>query len=310
MITMPSWLRGTVMLAATALSWGGMFPVMKPLLMEIDPITLTLIRFGFATPILIILLVFLEGSKSLAFQGKFFSLWWLGTLGFAGFGLLLVLGLDHAQPEHAAVVPALMPLITVVIAAIRDRSLPTAKAIIAIALGILGVVLVVTRGDPSALWQGTAGKGELLVLLGATCWVFYTLGAAKFPGWSGLRYTTITLALGTLTIIAIEVVVLTAGIIRFPEHHFLVNAIPAFIYLVVAASVMGFLFWNAGTKALGPTKGVLFINLVPVTAFTIGLIQGNVPNIWEIVGVVLVITALVFNSLPNRQCLRSLADSV
>ena len=77
----PLWLRGAAMLAATAMAWGGMFPVMKPLLAEIDPFTLTLARFGLSIPILVVLLIMKEGVGALKVEGRAIQLWWLGTLG-------------------------------------------------------------------------------------------------------------------------------------------------------------------------------------------------------------------------------------
>lgn len=297
MLSFPKGLRGVAMLAATAIAWGGMFPVIKPLLNEIDPFTLTLARFGLAVPFLLVLLIVKEGLQALALDGKGFQLWWLGTLGFAGFGLLLVLGVRSTRPEHAAVVPALMPLIAIVVASLRGRTMPTPKAMGSVALGIAGVTLVVTRGDPTLLFRGGAGQGEALVFLGATCWVLYTFGASYFPGWSGLRFTTITLLLGTLSIVGIEIVMVAANVVPYPGISKLVRAAPSLAYLVLAASVMGFLFWNAGMRAIGPVRGVLFINLVPVTAFVVAIVHGHIPEPSEIAGVVLVIGALVLNSV-------------
>jgi len=284
------------MLAATAITWGGMFPIMKPLLGKIDPFTLTLVRFGFAAIVFILILLAAEGREAFATQGKTFRLWWLGTLGFAGFGLLLVLGLNNARPEHASVVPALMPLISIGIATVRTRTWPRSRAATAVAIGIMGVILVVTRGNPATLLAGQAGQGEALVFIGATCWVFYTLGAAEFPGWSGLRYTTLTISLGVLSVLAAELIALLVGAATIPTATVLLEATPQFSYLIFAASVMGFQFWNAGMRALGPARGVLFINLVPVTAFTIALIGGHIPTGWEFLGVGLVILALALNS--------------
>lgn len=287
------------MLTATAMAWGGMFPVMKPLLAEIDPITLTLVRFGFAVPVLIALLVIKEGLGALSTSGKALQLWWLGTLGFAGFGLLLVLGLNSTRSEHAAVIPALMPLIAIVVASIRGRSWPSSRALVAVVVGIAGVCLIVTRGDPGMLLSGGAGHGEALVLLGATCWVLYTFGAAKFSDWSGLRFTTLTLTFGALSIAAIEIVAVATRVVLLPSMSTLLSAAPSFAYLVLAASVMGFLFWNAGMRALGAARGVLFINLVPITAFAVALAAGHRPSGWELAGVALVIVALMVNSLAS-----------
>jgi drug/metabolite transporter (DMT)-like permease len=46
-----------------------------------------------------------------------------------------------------------------------------------------------------------------------------------------------------------------------------------------------------------PARAVLFINLVPVTAFTIAVLGGRVPTRAELIGVALVIAALALNSL-------------
>lgn len=289
------------MLAATAMAWGGMFPVMKPLLASIDPVTLTLVRFGLAVPILVALLVIKEGWGAFATEGKALQLWWLGTLGFAGFGVLLVLGLSNTRPEHAAVVPALMPLIAILIASVRGRTWPASRAMAAVVVGIAGVCIVVTRGSPSILLHGGAGYGEALVLIGAACWVLYTFGAGNFSHWSGLRFTTLTLILGTLSIAAIEITAILLKAIPVPSIPIILDAAPSFAYLVLAASVMGFLFWNAGMRALGPAKGVLFINLVPVTAFAVALVAGHRPSAWEFAGVALVISALILNSISSAK---------
>jgi drug/metabolite transporter (DMT)-like permease len=285
------------MLALAATTWGGMFAVAKPLMAGMDPFTLTLVRYGFSAPIFLLLLLAVEGRGALATQGRVLRLWWLGTLGFAGFGLFALVGLGSTRPEHASVIPAMMPLITVGVMAMRKRAWPAPRALAAVALGLAGVVLAVTHGELRTLLAGGVGKGEALVLLGATCWVIYTLGAADFLGWSGLRYTALTCAFGTLSILAAELAALSAGIAELPTTATLVDAAPAFAYLVLAASVVAVLGWNAGMRAVGPARGVLFINLVPITAFVIAMLGGRAPAGTEIAGVALVIAALVLNSL-------------
>jgi drug/metabolite transporter (DMT)-like permease len=64
--------------------------------------------------------------------------------------------------------------------------------------------------------------------------------------------------------------------------------------------VLAVLAWNAGIAILGPANGVLFINLVPITAFAIGVAQGHRFGASEIIGVVLVIGALLANNLAAR----------
>ena len=293
----PAWLRGGAMLAMAAMAWGGMFPVVKPLTQHVDPFALTLIRYAVGAAIFLGLLWLVEGRRAIATEGKALRLWWSGTLGFAGFGLLAFVGLQSTRPEHAAVIPALVPLISVAVIAMRQRTWPAPQSAAAIALGLSGVALVVTHGHPSVLLTGGAGHGEALVLAGATCWVFYTLGAASFPGWSSLRYTAMTCALGLVSIVAAELAALGAGVASLPGGEELVAAAPSLAYVVVVASVLAVLGWNGGIRMLGAARGVLFINLVPVTAFSIAVAGGRRPDAAELAGVALVIAALLLNSL-------------
>lgn len=71
-------------------------------------------------------------------------------------------------------------------------------------------------------------------------------------------------------------------------------------YLIVIAAVVAVLSWNAGIKILGPLNGILFINLVPITAFSIGLVQGHELSAAEIVGAAITISALVVNNVSVR----------
>jgi len=61
-----------------------------------------------------------------------------------------------------------------------------------IAAAIAGVFMVITKGDPANTFAGGALAGDLLILLGAMSWIVYTIGAVSFPGWSALRFTTLT----------------------------------------------------------------------------------------------------------------------
>ena len=152
----PAWLRGGTMLAAAAMAWGGMFPVVKPLMQSLDPFGLTLVRYGLAAPVFLALLWAAEGRHAFATEGQALRLWWSGTLGFAGFGLFAFVGLESTRPEHAAVIPALLPLISVVVISARQQAWPSARAILAIAVGLGGVALVVTLPRCSPAGRGGA----------------------------------------------------------------------------------------------------------------------------------------------------------
>lgn len=289
------------LLLVAAVAWGGMFQVAKPLLSEMDAFHMTAIRYGAAAVIFAGLLAYGEGRAAFSLEGSGGLLWLYGSLGFAGFNLLAFTGLGHSRPEHAAVIMALMPLLTTLVNWVMRGVRPAAHTLFAIALALTGVVLVVTNGHLSTLSTSGQAGGDLLLLLGALCWVLYTLGAARFAHWSPLRYTTLTCLLGVVSIIAATAAMTRLGHIGTPTRAVLLDGLWALTYMVVVGAVIAVLSWNAGIRKLGALNGVLFINFVPVSAFGIGVALGHRFESAEVVGAAFVILALLFNSLMSQR---------
>src|SRR5581483_12398859 len=65
--------------------------------------------------------------------------------------------------------------------------------------------------------ERVVGWGDALVLAGVFSFVLYGLGAAQFTDFSPLRYTTLTAALGWLTIAAATAIALAAGLVPTPS---------------------------------------------------------------------------------------------
>jgi hypothetical protein len=161
-------------------------------------------------------------------------------------------------------------------------------------------VLVITKGHlHGALTEGTLGA-DALVLAGVVCWIAYTMGASTLPGFSTLRYTALSMTLGTVTIVEATLVATLAGVASPPAWGIDGSLAGEIAYLSIVAAVLAVFAWNAGIAALGSANGVLFINLVALTAFAIGVAQGHRFGPAVVVGVTLVIGALLASNLAGR----------
>jgi drug/metabolite transporter (DMT)-like permease len=116
------------------------------------------------------------------------------------------------------------------------------------------------------------------------------------------------MALGTLTIVTVTLAATVAGFALLPTWELVVSLPGEIAYLSIVGALLAVLAWNAGIAILGPVNGVLFINLVPITAFAIGVAQGHRFGASEITGVVLVIVALLANNLAIRSPARPFAS--
>lgn len=290
-----------LLLLTAAISWGGMFPVAKHVLSFMDPYYMTLIRYGAAAIIFALILYYLEGKQKLSFEGQHLQLLFLGTLGFAGFNLLAFTGLEHSRPEHGAVIMALMPMLTLLLTWLLKGQKPKSFTLIAMIFSFGGVFLVITEGHISHAFSKGSGTWDLLFLLGALCWVGYTMGAQRFPNWSALRYTTLTCIMGVLSTGIITAIFTTSGYLHRPSLESLITYHWSISYLIILGAVVAVLSWNIGIKLMGAVNGVLFINFVPITAFMIGVIYGHHFSAAEIIGASLVIGALIANNLHLKR---------
>jgi drug/metabolite transporter (DMT)-like permease len=298
------YLFGVLCCLTAVLSWGGMFPVMGSALTVVNPFLFTALRYTAAAALFLGLLGYVEGRKAFRPQGRIVTLWLLGSLGFAGFGFLVFLGQKMAGPSgavSASVIMALMPLLSVVVNWLCRGIKPLRYSLVFVGMSFAGVLCVVTRGNFAALLQLEENLlADGLMMLGALCWVVYTLGATAFPGWSALRYTALTTALGVPTIWLVNLVLGLAGHNAFPGLAALSSIGPQLAYMIVVAGFVGVLAWNAGNKVVTPLNGVLFMDVVPLTTIAIAALQGYAFERAEVLGAGLTITALVLNNLYQR----------
>lgn len=300
------YLKGLICCLLATISWGAMFPVMTHALTRIDPFNFTTLRYSIAGIAFALLLIYREGRTAFRLKGERWGLAWLfGTLGFAGFGFLVFLGQHLAGPDGAltaSIMMATMPMLGLLTIWALKKVRPRAKTFGFILLSFSGVVLVITNGNMlSVLHSPVSLTANLLLIAGALCWVLYTIGGSYFPTWSPVRYTTLTTLLGMTSVAAIDLLLMATGTISVPDVASVVSVIPHLLYMALVAGLMAVLCWNIGNSIITATNGVLFMDVVPVTAFIVSALNGVVPTHVQIVGATITATALILNNLSQRK---------
>ena len=302
--------RGVLAMMVTVLSWAGLFPIGKRVLATLDPYYLTVIRYGIAAAILLVILMLREGPQVLAELRRDARRGWLvlyGIVGFAGFSLFMFEGLSSTSPAQAAVIAAMQPLIMALVFWVIRGVRPARVTLACVGLAFFGCVVVVSKGDLANLSHGGHVGGDLLVLVAAVCWVIYTLGAQRFADWSPLRYTALSCAFGTLGIFFIAAIATWLGRAHLPGPAQVASVGGELVFLILMTSVVAVLLWNVGVRCLGPLNATLFGNFIPVLVFAIGAAQGSPSAPAEYLGGAIVLTALVSNNLYARWKLRQAA---
>jgi len=293
---------GIVAALAATTSWGVMFPVLKHLLTALDPYWLTSIRYLGACAILVVWLLLAEGPRAFILDKRGWLLWLIGTAGITVFNVFVLTGL-----EHGSLLVATGPALVAVLLWVRGRTAPSRTTLAMIVLAFIGVSLVITKGSFASLAGGPAA-GDGLVAVGIIGFALYTAYSPAFDDMSRLRFTTLTLLLGTISTVAVSIVAQLLGIAHAPGAPD-ASIVIGMIYMIVLPAVLAFIFWSFAIRAIGAQNTGLFMNFVPVVAFIIGIVQGHAFSPIEYGGAALTIGALVLNNLHARSPATSSRES-
>jgi drug/metabolite transporter (DMT)-like permease len=297
--------KGVVLCVVATVLMGIMFPVMTSALTHIDPFTFTSLRYLVAGTAFLMLLLIKEGKRGLRACGESIGLaWLLGSVGFCGFGSFVFLGQQLAGREGAltaSIMMATQPMMGLLVNSVVRRSKPPLFSLLFVLLSFAGVSLVVTKGNIAAvLREPQHYSANVLIVLGALCWVIYTFGASRFKQWSALKYTTLTTWLGLTTIIGLNVLLFACRVVPIPSTASLRSILPHLLYMGPIAGFIAILCWNMGNRILTPLNGVLFMDVLPLTTFVVSSTIGVVPEGVQVVGACITGAALILNNLFLR----------
>lgn len=301
-------LWGVFLALLASISWGAMFPVANHSFKYIDSFYFTIFRYIPVALILIIILLVKEGKEAFHTDGRGFYVWFFGTMGFTIYNLFIFWGqemLGETGTLLASIMESLSPMVSVLIIWMLSRRRPSAFTLFSIGIAFLGVVLVVTNGDLGFLSNLHKQLFPLGILFfGIVGWVVYTMGGGRFPDWSILRYSTLTLTYGIVTTTGIVFLTTLFGLVEAPKIDAIYAVRYDMIFMVIFPGVIALLGWNEGVRILEPINSLLFLSFVPVTTLVIGYVQGYNLTLYDVVGTAFIVLALLLNNIYQRILLR------
>ncbi|MED2777005.1 DMT family transporter [Bacillus thuringiensis] len=288
-----------------SISWGAMFPVADHALKYMTPFYFSSIRYGAIAVILSVILLLKEGKKAFYLEGKGKSLVFFGTMAFTIYNLLVFLGqmqMGKSGVMVASIMETLMPMISICILWGYKHIKPKKYMITSMLIALVGAMFVITKGDMSFFLTVKDHIFSLgCIFMGVVGWVIYTMGGQTCSGWSTLRYSTLTCLFGTVVTILITVAMTALGYISMPSIGTISIVKYDLIFMMTLPGIIALLAWNYGVKILSLINGILFINLIPITTLVIMMVQGYTITTFDIVGVLLVSTAIIHNNICQRK---------
>ena len=284
-----------VRLVLAMVFWGGTFIAAKPVSLELDPYTAAFIRFLMASLVLVILVVNQEGRIPVLNGRQIIAVLLLGLTGIFFYNLLFFSALKTAEAGRAALVIASNPVFIALFSALLFRESIGPLRAGGILLSITGAMLVISRGDMEMILQDGLGRSDIYLLGCVFSWVAYTLiGKRVMTGLDPLAAVTYSCIAGTSMLL---IPALEEGM---TDTLFSISpvALISLVYLALFGTVLAFVWFYRGVHKIGAVRAGLFINLVPVSAVTLGiLVLGEKPGLSLLVGGGMILMGLV---LTNR----------
>lgn len=283
-------LRHSLLALLVVVIWGANFVVIDAGQADVPPLLFLALRF---LVVCVPAVFFLKppgiGWRQLLLVGGFLSL--------GQFTLLypaLALGMP---PGLASLLLQTQVMFSLAVAALALRERPTRRQVLGVALGMVGLAIVITAHTQAAPLL------PLIVTLGsALSWAIGNVLARRAQASSGLSLVVWSGLVVPLPAVALSLVVDSPPVVWEALTSLSWVAIGSTVYTAVFASLIGYGIWNS-LLARYPTSAVVpFTLLVPVVGILAAwLVQGEVPAVAELVGGAVMLAGLAAAVLQPRR---------
>ncbi|TFC24673.1 DMT family transporter [Cryobacterium sp. TMT1-3] len=288
-------MKATVALVVATLLWAGNYIVGGIAVQTLSPVELTWLRWLLACVPLLILAQVVERPNWARVLRHWPRLLLLAALGVGGYNLLLYTALQYTTPQSASLINAANPAVMVVLAAVLLRERIGWRGLTGLALGLVGVVLIITDGALASILTRTPNAGDVLMVGAIVVWSLYTIVGRGLP----VPPITATALQGTFVAVLLAPVALASGV-TWPTDAAIGWAV---IFIAIFPSIGSYVLWNAALKSIPPGRAGLFLNLITVFTVIIAVVLGAQLTTPQLVGGVIVFAGVALSTLRPARAL-------
>lgn len=261
-------------LVAVPAIWGGTFIAGRVIALQLPPAVGSVLRYVVACIALLLAARWLEGGLPRLDRRQLLATFGLGATGIFAYNLCFLGALSHLPASRTSLIIALNPVVTIAVGAVVLHERLSPLRWLGVAVALLGVWTVISRGQLGASLGQSVGIGESLMFAGVCAWAAYTLiGRVALKGMTPLAATTYASLWGTALLAGVAVFDLPALHAASLTPAVLASA----LYLGVLGTAVAFVWYYQGVQRLGAARTVVFNNLVPVFGACFGVVLLDEP---------------------------------
>ena len=291
-----------LLLSITAACWAGNAVVGKLAAGHIAPVTLSFLRWFFA---FLIVLPFswrylLQDWREI--RGRFAIMVLLSITGISAFNTMQYWSLEHTQAINTLLLQPTAPLFVAMWSLALFGTRLTAAQAIGILLSLVGVLVIMLRGDLTSLKDIDFNRGDLIFVLALLIFGLYSVMTAKRPAIHPLSFVAFTFGCGAACLIPFFIWELHAR----PAMELDGANLLTLFYVAVFPSTVAYLCFNRGVGLIGANRAAPFFHLVPVFGTVMSILfLGEHPQLFHFVGFALVLTGVFVASRKPETALKT-----
>jgi len=283
--------RTAALLTLPPLFWAGNAVFARMLVGVFPPLALSLVRWVLA---LAILLPFawrgLRDHRE-ALRAEWKAIAQLGLLGIGGYNTFQYLAVQTSTALNVTLIASSTPVFILAVGALFFGERTRGAQWLGAGLSVIGVLVVLTRGDPANLLRLSFVPGDLIMLAANLTWTFYTwLLRTHRPDLPLAPLLALQMVFGLMAIAPLRV---AEALLGMATIHWNGTVLLVLLYIALFPSIIAYACWDHGIKRVGAVIPVYFANLTPLFAAALStLLLGEAPRIYHAIALALIVVGI------------------
>jgi drug/metabolite transporter (DMT)-like permease len=286
-----------LLLAVTVTVWGANVVVARASATEVSAFALVTLRW-----LVVCLLIAAYERGRVVIALRQLRPHWLyvipmGAAGFTGSNGMLFAGAKYTTGLNIAIVTAVIPVLVILGVRLVYGSRIGGRRMIGVVMTIVGILIVATQGDLTAIGALRFNFGDLIEFGGALFYAGYTVALRRKPPIPAMAFFIgIALSAFAVSLPALAVEVATGAII-WPGY----GGWAAIFYVAVFTSIIGQLSWIKAIERIGPSRAGVFQNLVPIIGASLSvLVLGETFHWYHALSLALVLAGIFISERMGK----------
>lgn len=284
-----------LLLILTMLFWAGNSVVARGIHEMVPPLALAWLRWTLATLLILpFAWPYLKRDRAVI-AANWPVLLLLGSIGTGLFIALYYYGISKTSAINALIinsaVPILIPLATFTMYGERIGRMSA----VGIAVSLIGVLIILAKGDPRVIASLDLNEGDLWVLAAMGVWSVYTALLRKQPQIHWMSFATIAFAVASLFNLPIFI----GEHLLYRQIHLTWEAVAAIAYVATLPSLLAQVFYIRGVELIGGNRAGVFMHLIPMFGAILAIaFLGEVLHLFHLAGFAFILAGVYVASRP------------